>query len=267
MTPFHYAIVQARDPSIGAERRNVGLLVLSPATGKAWLRRGDLRQRAHLLGDDAAFVRALLDMLAEEATEVAREGSAAAAHGWLRARTRPSEDTLVLAEPAMGIAADLDAEVRRLRERYLGKAPAPRRSVAEKLRDQVLRAHGLYKAFEPRAFESGPTTWKFPCVADSGQGAVVLNALHFGQRKPESVLDAAFHNIGRAGEVHAWHREVRWLTVAAGPGAGQTGRAFTRACELMGEAGLNIVAPDAEHLSAALGRLGLLGSSRKTAEA
>ncbi len=267
MTPFHYAIVQARDPSFGAERRNVGLVALSPATGKAWMYRGDLRSRAHLLGDDAAFVRALLDMLQEEAGEVAREGSAAAAHHWLRARSRPSEDTLVLAQPAMGITADLDAEMLRLRVRYLGKAPTPRKSAAETLRDRVLRDNGLQKTFGPREFESGPATWKFPCVADAGKNTVVFNALQFGQRKPEAVLDAAFHNIGRAGEVQAWYGEVQWVTVAAGPREGKTGEAFTRACALMSEAGLNIVPPEERPLTAALNKLNLRGNQHTHAEA
>lgn len=267
MTPFHYAIVQARDPSIGAERRNVGLLVLSPTLGKAWLRRGDLKQRAHLIGDDAAFVRALLDLLADEASEVAREGSAAAVHGWLRARSRPNEDSLVLAQPAMGVAEDLSAEIGRLRERYLGRAGRSGRSSAEKVRDEVLRAKGLREAFHPRAFESGPATWKFPFVADVGRHPVVLNALSFTQRKPESVLDAAFHNIGRAGEVRAWHGDVRWVTIATGPASGDVGRGFTRACEVMRDAGLHVVPPEHDRVVAELVRAGVLGRGSSTAEA
>lgn len=35
MTPFHYAVVQARDPSVGAERRNVGLLGNSRKTASS----------------------------------------------------------------------------------------------------------------------------------------------------------------------------------------------------------------------------------------
>lgn len=179
MTPFHYAIVRVRDFKFAAEYRNVGLLVVCPAQGKAWLRSGGLKQHAHLLGDDEAFTRALLDALHDEAAEVAREGSAAAAHGWLRARTRPTEDTLVLADAAMGIAEDVEAEISRLRARYLGGPAQPVRSRTEALRLQVLRAQRLHKSFVPRAFESGPATWSFPCVGETGAGPLVINALDF----------------------------------------------------------------------------------------
>jgi hypothetical protein len=267
MTPFHYAIVRARDPNFAAEYRNVGLLVLCPAAGKAWLRRGALRQRAHLIGDDAAFTSALLDALDEEAAEVAREGSAAAAHGWLRAKTRATEDSLVLADAAVGVAEDVAAEVARLRDRYLGPPSRSGRTKADGLRLAVLRAHGLHKAFEPRAFESGPATWRFPCVGATSAGPVVFNALEFGQTKPESLLDAAFNNIGRANEVRRWHGQVRWLTLATGPTGGETGPAFTRACELMADAGLNPVPADPDRIWAALRTLGVGDGPSKIAEA
>ena len=267
MTPFHYAIIKARDPKFAAEYRNVGLLVLCPTAGKAWLRRGGLKQRAHLLGDDVAFTNALIDALHEEAIEVAREGSAAAAHGWLRAKTRPTEDTLVLADAAVGIADDVKAEVGRLRARYLGGPPRSGRSKTESLRLEVLRAHGLHQSFVPRAFDSGPASWRFPCVGDTGAGPLVINALEFRQTKAENLLDAAFRNIGRATEVQVWHRHVRWLTIAAGPANGHTGAAFTRACELMNHAGLNLVPPVGERVSAALRAFGVGDDSTNIAEA
>jgi hypothetical protein len=267
MTPYHYAIVQARDATYASERRNVGLLVVSPAAGRAWVRRGNLKQRAHLLGDDATFVRALLDVLADQAAEVARDGDAATVHGWLRSCSLPTEDSLTLAEPGVGIAEDLTAEVRRLRAKYLGKAGGGGRSPAEKVSDRVLRDHGLRAAFAPRAFPSGPATWKFPRVADAGGQPVVLNALQFGQTTPEGVLDAAFRNLGRASEVAHWHQGLRWVTVADGPTHGETGRAFARARELMSEGGLNVVPPEPEHLERALSRLGVVDGDGNVARA
>jgi hypothetical protein len=262
MTPYHYAIVQVRDAAIAAEKRNVGLVVLCPTLGKAWLRRADLKQRAHLIGDEAAFVRALLDGVAAEATEIARQRSTAVAHRWLRDRALATENSLTLAEPAAGITADIDAEIARLRVGYLGHLAHAGASVAEDTRAQVLRELGVHAG--PRAFASGPALWKFPSVVDAGGNSVVMNALTFTQRKPESVLDAAFHNIGRAGEVRAWHPNVRWLTIAAGPAAGSTGAAFERACALMTDAGLHVVAPDASRVRDGLIQLGV---SPRAAEA
>lgn len=267
MTPYHYAIVQARDATYASERRNVGLLVVSPTAGKAWVRRGNLKQRAHLLGDDATFVRALLDVLADQAAEVARDGDAASVHGWLRSRCLPTEDSLTLTEPGVGIAQDLTAEVRRLRTKYLGKAGGGGRSVAEKVSDRVLKALDLRAAFTPRAFDSGPATWKFPRVAEAGGQPVVLNAFHFGQTTPEGVLDAAFRNLGRASEVAHWNHGLRWITVADGPTSGDTGRAFARARVLMSEGGLNVVPPDPAHLEQALRQLGLVDGDGRVARA
>jgi hypothetical protein len=255
MIPYHYAIVQVRDAVIAAEKRNVGLVVLCPTLGKAWLRRADLKQRAHLIGDDAAFVRALLDRVAGEANEIARQRSTVIAHRWLRDRAAATEDALTLAEPAAGITADIDAEIARLRLGYLGPMAHAGTRAVEDIRAQVLRALRIDAA--PRVFDSGPARWRFPSVLDAGGWPVVMSALAFTQRKPESVLDAAFHNIGRAGEVRAWHPDVRWLTIADGPAAGATGVAFQRACALMTEAGLHVVAPDAGRVRDALFELGV----------
>lgn len=263
MTPYHYSIVQCRDFAVRGEHRNVGLLVVSPAERKAWLRRASLPQRAHLLGDDAAFVRSLLEGLEEEARHVAREESAAVVHGWLRSRARPAEGSLRLTAPAMGIARDLTEEVRRLREMYLGRPSSPRKSAAEKVRDEILRTHGLRQFFTPREFVSGPASWRFPTVADAGAEVVVLNTLTFGQKSAEGLLDAAFKNAGRSVEVQRHHPEVRWLTLAEGP----SNAAFSRARELMDEAGLGVIPPTAEALQAGLLRLGVLSGSDVPAEA
>lgn len=253
MTPYHYAIVQVRDGAVAAERRNVGLVVLCPARGKAWVRQADLNQRAHLIGDESAFVRALFDSLADEAQEIARTGSASVAHGWLRARTLPTEDALTLAEPAVGIAADLEAEVTRLRVRYLGPTGGSGATAVERLRRDVLRSLSIAAA--PRAFESGPATWKFPAVAELPGGPVVVNALTFAQRKPEGVLNAVFQNIGRAEEVRVHHPGVRWLTIADGPKTGAGAPAFARALELMHVSGLRPVRPEPAAVQAALAGL------------
>lgn len=252
MAPYHYSVVRCRDNVVNGERRNVGLLVVSPTSRKAWLRRGQLHIRAHLLGDDAVFVRALLDMLEEEAKEVARSGAPEIVHEWLRSRSGPTEDTVVLGEPAIGVADDITQEVRRLAVMYLGKTSGPQKTVAEKLRDEVLRTLGALRSFAPKEFPSGPATWRFPTVNEQPGGALVLNALHFGQRKPEGVLDATFKNIGRAEEVRLHHPSTEMLTVVSGPTGGATGQALVRAHELMDGVGLNIVRPTAEALVAVL---------------
>jgi hypothetical protein len=253
MTPYHYAIVQVRDAAVASERRNVGLVVLCPAQGKAWVRQADLKQRAHLFGEESAFVRALLDVLADEAEEVARCGSASVAHGWLRARTLPTEDALALAEPAVGITANLEAEVRRLRVRYLGPPGRGGTTVAERVRKQALRELSIVAS--PRAFQSGPATWRFPAVADLASGPVVVNALTFEQRNPEGLLNAVFQNIGRAGEVRVHHPALRWLTIADGPRSGAGGAAFDRALQLMQASGLHPIRPEPAEVQASLVRL------------
>ncbi len=258
MNAYHYSIVRCRDVAMPGELRNVGLLVLSPAQGKAWLRRADVKQKAHLIGDDAAFIRALLDLLATEAKQVAQSREAAVVHGWLRARSLPTEDAIFLSPPALGIAQDLETEVRRLRNLYLGKGRSIVRSRVETFRDSTLRDHGLRDHFVPRRFQSGPATWGFPTVTPDERQPVVLNTLSFDQSKPEGILDAAFRNIGRAGEVSSYHPGVRWITIAAGPGTGKRESAFRRGCRLMEDAGLNVVQPDKDALVTALGRVGLL---------
>lgn len=263
MKPYHYSIVRCRDAAVRGEHRNVGLLVVSPTARKAWLRRGLLKGRAHLVGDDAAFVRALLDVLVDEATEVAREGDVARVHDWMRGRARVTEDAVSLSPPAVGIAVDLEAEVRRLGEAYLGKPPQLGKSVAEKLQVEVLRAHGLQKAFVPHAFESGPASWRFPAVTRLSDGrALVFNALQFAQKTPEGILDAAFTNVGRSGEVALHHPEARWVTLAMGPSGGAAGRAFVRAVELMAAADLNVVQPTAQGVALVLARFGLITGDR-----
>jgi hypothetical protein len=258
MTPYHYSVVRCRDAAVRGESRNVGLLVVSSAKRRAWLRRGSLDQRAHLVGDEAAFVRALLDLLEDEAGEVARESDVARVHDWLRARARTTEDAMSLSPPAVGIAADLDQEVRRLANAYLGK-PGRGQTAVEKLRLRVLRAHGLQRRFGPRAFRSGPVDWRFPFVTDLPDGRpLVLTALEFAQKKPERLLDAAFTNVGRVGEVDRFHPGTRWLTVATGPSGGPSGRAFSRAIELMDGAGMQVVEASPESLEAALADVGLL---------
>jgi hypothetical protein len=259
MNPYHYSVVRCRDAAVRGESRNIGLLVVSPALKKAWLRRGVLEQRAHLIGDEAAFVRALLDLLEEEAKEVAREGAVARVHDWLRGRARPTEDAVSLSLPAVGIAANLDAEVARLAHAYLGKAGRGSTSV-EKLRSKVLRNRGLQRLFAPRKFDSGPAVWNFPFVADLANGRpLVFTALEFAQKKPERLLDAAFTNIGRVGEVALHHPGIEWLTVASGPNGGAAGRAFSRAIELMDDAGMHVVPPSLDQVDHVLATLDLLG--------
>ncbi len=258
MTPYHYSIVRCRDAAVRGEHRNVGLLVVSPAERKAWLRRGRLDARAHLVGDDAAFMRALLDVLQDEAEDIAREGEASRVHDWMRSRARLTEDAVSLSAPAVGIAENLAAEVTRLAEAYLGKGGGGGRTAAEKLQLTVLRAFGLQRSFAPKEFVSGPATWKFPNVADLPGGPLVFNALQFDQTSPEAIIDGAWRNAGRAGEVAHFTPGARWLTLAMGPSAGRTGQAFTRAVEVMAAADLNVVEPSERGLAAALARFGLV---------
>lgn len=258
MIPYHYSVVQCRDAAVTGEARNVALLVVSPAKRKAWLRRGQLKPRAHLVGDDAAFVRAMLDLLQDEATQVAREGDAAVVHDWLRSRARASEDTLSLSAPAMGIAHDLDAEVRRLAVSYLGASRGGGRSAAQKLRLAALRRHGLEDVFAPRAIETGPATWRFDAVTDLAGHPLVFNALQFTQGTPEGVIEGAWRNVGRAQEVNHYLPGAQWLTIARGPEAGPTGRAFTRALEVMQDGDLNVIDSTEASVEAALSRFGLV---------
>ncbi|MEZ4320535.1 MAG: hypothetical protein R3F61_23845 [Myxococcota bacterium] len=259
MNPYHYSAVRCRDAAVHGEYRNVGLLVVSPATKKVWLRRAPLKQRAHLVGDAAAFVKALLDLLLDEAREVVRAGDPAVTHAWMKQRALPSDDALNLAPPAIGIAADLEAEVQRLRVAYLGRGTGGGANMAEKLRKDVLQGMGVADAFAPRSFPSGPAVWQYPAVASLATGPLVFNALQFGQKAPETVLDAAFKNVGRLGELTHHHSGVRCLTVAAGPVAGPVGRAFHRAVEVMNDGGLNVVKPNAEAVETALRDFGFAG--------
>jgi hypothetical protein len=258
MTPYHYSIVRCRDADVRGEHRNVGLLVVSPTERKAWLRRGRLDARAHLVGDDAAFVRALLDVLEDEAVDLAREGVPARVHDWMRSRARLTEDSVSLSAPAMGVAADVEAEARRLGEAYLGKGGGGGRTAAEKLQLDVLRRYDLQKQFGPREFASGPATWGFARVVDLPGGPLVFNALQFAQKTAEGVIDAAWTNVGRKGEVAHFHPRARWLTVAMGPHAGPTAPAFTRAVEVMADAGLNVVEPTESGVAGGLARFGLV---------
>lgn len=252
MASYHYATVVCRDNVLAGERRNVGLLVISPTSRRAWLRRGQLHIRAHLLGDDATYVRALLDMLENEAKDIARIGAPEVVHEWLRARSAPTEDTVVLGRPAIGVTDDLTVEVRRLGEMYLGRTSGPRKTLAERLREGALRTLGALGQFTPREFPSGPATWRFPAVHEQPDGALVFNALHFGQRSPEGVLDATFKNIGRADEVRTYHPNTEMLTVVTGARGGAVGEAVVRAHELMNEAEMNIVRPAEDALEQVL---------------
>jgi hypothetical protein len=258
MTPYHYSIVRCRDAEVRGEHRNVGLLVVSPVERKAWLRRGRLAARAHLVGDDAAFVRALLDILEDEAKDLAREGEPARVHDWMRSRARLTEDAVSLSPPAVGVADDLTAEVTRLAEAYLGKAGGGGRTAAEKLQLAVLRRHGLQRRFEAREFPSGPAVWGFPHVVDLAGGPLVFNALQFAQKTAEGVIDAAWTNVGRKEEVSHFHPSTRWLTLALGPTGDATAAAFTRAIEVMADGGLNIVPPTESDITAALADFNLV---------
>ncbi len=258
MTPYQTTVVQHRD--VRGELRNVALLTISPTSGEAWLDRAPLKERAHLVGDEMTFVKALLDVLRDEANEVARRGSPAEVQAWLRARATPTEDTLSFTPPAFGVTDDLHAERERIRELTLGR-PSARgaKSPAERLRDGVLSSLGLSRRFLPRDFLVGPARWSFPKVAQIPDGLLVLNAIHFAQQKPELILDAAFHNVGRMGELRRAHQAVDCLTVATGPSAGPTGQAFWRAQELLRDGGLNLVPATAQALSLALAERGLVG--------
>jgi hypothetical protein len=259
MIPYHYCVVRCLDAALGGEQRNIGLLVVSPAARKSWLRRGALQARAHLVGDEAAFVRSLLDTLEDAARDLARQGDPAQVHDWMRSRARPTEDAVSFATPAVGIATDLDHEVRRLACAYLGKPSGGGRTAAEKLQRAALRGLGIQQRFSPRTFPTGPATWKFASVAALPDGRpLVFNALQFAQREPEGIIDAAWKNAGRAHEVGREHPSTQWITLAMGPSGGATGRAFSRAVEVMSDNHLHVVAPTTEAIGAALSRFGMI---------
>lgn len=257
MIPYQYSVVRCRDATVRGEVRNVGLLVVSPAQRKVWLRCRKLESRAHLVGDDAVFVRALLECLEAEAREVAKEGIAARVQDWLRSRARLTEDAVSLSTPAVGIARDLEREVGRLANAYLG-ATGGGQSAAEKFQSEILRSLNLNQMFKPETLEAGPARWGFPRVLHLERGVLLFNALHFAQKTPEKIIEAAWTNVGRATEVaHFGHRPV-WLTLALGPDSGQTGRAFTRAVQVMAGAELNVVESTREGIVAGLARFGLV---------
>jgi hypothetical protein len=168
----------------------------------------------------------------------------------MRARALPSEDVLTFTPPAVGVATDLKVEVDRLAQLYLGKPPARGAKAADKLVAQLLKEAGWTSLFAPRALPCGPAVWRFPRVAGDAAAPTVVNALTFDQTTPEVLLDAAFHNIGRAGEVQEHYPNARWVTVAVAPRG--EGPAFRRACDLMKRAGLGLVAPEPPALREAL---------------
>jgi hypothetical protein len=266
MIPYQYSVVRCRDATVRGELKNVGLLVVSPAQRKAWLRSRKLDSRAHLVGDDAAFVRALMECLEEEAREVAKEGTAARVHDWMRSRARVTEDAVSLSAPALGIARDLDQEVRRLAEAYLGKT-AGGRSAAERVQTDVLRSLNLHQSFKPEEFEGGPATWRFPRVRHLERGVLIFNALQFTQRTPEKLIESAWTNVGRSAEVEHYGHKPVWLTLALGPAGGDAGRAFTRALQVMADAELNVVEPTPEGIAGGLAKFGLLAGQSSRAEA
>ena len=136
-----------------------------------------------------------------------------------------------------------------------------------KLQVAALRSLGLDRRFAPRVISSGPAAWRFARVADLPDGhPLVFNALQFGQKTPEGIIDSAWTNVGRAHEVVHEHPGARWLTVAVGPAGGPTGQAFTRAVEVMHDGELNVVAPSVDAVAAALVRFGL-GHEHGVAEA
>ena len=122
MTPYHYSVVKCCDSR--GELRNVGLLVVSSFERRAWLRRGPPHTDAHLHGEEAAFVRAVLDAIEHAAGEVARGGDPARVHEWMRLRSRPTEDAISLSAPRVGVAADLEEEANRLADVYVGSSGA-----------------------------------------------------------------------------------------------------------------------------------------------
>jgi hypothetical protein len=250
MKAYHYSVVQCRDAS-GGEARNVGLLVVSPGE-RAWIRRTNVKARTHLVGDPAQFVGALLDLYEEEATDVARSGGADFVYDWLRRRSTATEDSVFLGPPALGITSDLKAEIARLALRYLGKSPTPRRSAAERASLQALRSTRLKDSFRPRRFPVGPATWSFAHVAESAAGPVIVQPLAFAQKSPEAVLDGAFKNVGRFGEVRRAYPGVELLAVSAGPAQGDLGAAFRMARERMAEGGIHVVPAEVEAVVAAL---------------
>lgn len=243
MNAYHYSVVHCRDGALYGEARNVGVLVVAPGN-RAWLRRANVREKAHLVADPAAFVRAMLDLIVEEATEVARSGGADTVYDWLRRRSAPTEDTVFLGPPAIGIASDLRVEAARLATLYLGKpSGGSSDSLGEQVGKQVLRTLNLEAAFRPREFHVGPATWSFARVCEQGDEALVLQPLHFGQKTPENVLDAAFKNVGRFGELRRAKPDLDLVAVTTGPDAGELGEAFAMARDRMTNSGIRVVPP------------------------
>lgn len=253
MTPYHYTIVRCRDFRVEGEQRNIGLLALSPAGKKAWLRKAVRVSRTGLVGDDADFVDALLDGLYEEATQLARTGDPALVHAWLRERARPSEGTLSFAAPAMGIAPDLDEEIRRLRTKLLGKGGGGTPAV-KTLQTRLLRESGYSTAFEPREIPAGPAVWRFSHVADTPTGPLAFVALQLAQKTPGGILDATFRNVGRVSELTRHQPGLTFVGLLQGPGTSGRGAAVERSRELLTEAGVELLPPNVDAVRQTLDR-------------
>lgn len=240
MTPYHYTVVRCRDPRIEGEYRNVGLLALAPTTRQAWLRKAVRGARTGLIGDDADFVDALLDGLLDQAKQLAKTEDAAAVHAWLRDRARPSEGTLSFTGPAFGIAEDLNAEVRRLREKMLGKSGGGSNAM-KALQTSLLQQTGYASAFEPRELLAGPAIWRFSHVADTPHGPLVFVALQLAQKSPENILDATFKNVGRVHELTHYNQGLQFIGLIDGPDTRARGAAVARSQELIVNAGVQLL--------------------------
>lgn len=263
MSPYHYSVVQCRDARALGERRNVALLVVSADERKAWLRRGLLSECAHLADDEARFVSTLLDTLEDEAGEVAREGDPARVHDWLRTRARPSEDSVWMSTPAVGVAPNLEVEVGRLAHAHLISVDASSgREAAERIRRRALEAMGVGARFSPRTFECGPTAWSYSDVMRLETGRfLVFDAFDLPSGTSEQLIEAAWLHNGRAKEVLHFYPGTRWITVV--PPASIITPAVERALHLMEP--LNVVRSEAQAMEL-LKQLGVMkATTRSTA--
>lgn len=253
MNPYHYTVVRCRDFRVEGEERNVGLLALSPTMKRAWLRKSVRTARTGLVGDDADFIDALLEGLLVEARQIARSADPALAHAWLLERARPSEGTLSFAPPAIGIADDVEVELRRLREHLLGKGGGGTPAV-KKLQAQLLRGSGYREAFVPRELSAGAAVWRFSHVADTPHGPLAFLALQLAQKHASGILDAAFRNAGRVSELRRYQPELGFVGLVQGPESNGRGAAVERSRELLVDAGVEVVAPNADAVKRTLDR-------------
>lgn len=249
---YLYAAVQCRDVRAFQEIRTVGAVVLAPEARFAELRFMPLQRK--LADGEVSFVRGVLEAWKNELAEVIASGQTAAV-AWLRDRAGGAEDAVRLTSPAVGLGDDLASEAKRLFQELTGYKPIGRQTPTERVVSAVLRRNHISKRFQPTPLNSDLAEWKYALVC----GRHVLHTVDFDQARPAGVLDAAFRDVGRFGEIRRRNRDLDVVAVAA-PAEDAVAE---RARDIYREHGIEVVAAHEPEVEDALGRRGLIeGSGR-----